>query len=239
MDILIGKHGNQPFKLTEPSISREHALFHKDDVTGRMTLRDKNSTNGTWIMANDGRFKRLVGEAPVGPNTIVRLGAKHTFMIKELRAGGDGHGGYDAGGKKSVAVDISHLRAVYEKYQQDKMSLEAKTSNIMMWRMTSLSLGSIFAILLTMLVPKDFAGDTTVSSIIKIAGSVVAIGLSWLIVDIKNKNLIRRKDENERNFRKKYCCPKCGYHFGTKLYENILAEGKCPNSNCRCKFTGK
>ena len=237
MDILIGKHGNQPFKLTEPSISREHALFHKDEVTGRMTLRDKNSTNGTWIMANDGRFKRLVGEAPVGPNTIVRLGAKHTFMIKELLAGG--HGGYDAGGKKSVAVDISHLRAVYEKYQQDKMSLEAKTSNIMMWRMTSLSLGSIFAILLTMLVPKDFAGDTTVSSIIKIAGSVVAIGLSWLIVDIKNKNLIRRKDENERNFRKKYCCPKCGYHFGTKLYENILAEGKCPNSNCRCKFTGK
>lgn len=239
MDILIGKHGNQPFKLTEPSISREHALFHKDEVTGRMTLRDKNSTNGTWIMANDGRFKRLVGEAPVGPNTIVRLGAKHTFMIKELLAGGDGHGGYDAGGKKSVVVDISHLRAVYEKYQQDKMSLEAKTSNIMMWRMTSLSLGSIFAILLTMLVPKDFAGDTTVSSIIKIAGSVVAIGLSWLIVDIKNKNLIRRKDENERNFRKKYCCPKCGYHFGTKLYENILAEGKCPNSNCRCKFTGK
>ena len=239
MDILIGKHGNQPFKLTEPSISREHALFHKDEVTGMMTLRDKNSTNGTWIMANDGRFKRLVGEAPVGPNTIVRLGAKHTFMIKELLAGGDGHGGYDAGGKKSVAVDISHLRAVYEKYQQDKMSLEAKTSNIMMWRMTSLSLGSIFAILLTMLVPKDFAGDTTVSSIIKIAGSVVAIGLSWLIVDIKNKNLIRRKDENERNFRKKYCCPKCGYHFGTKLYENILAEGKCPNSNCRCKFTGK
>lgn len=229
MDILIGKHGNQPFKLTEPSISREHALFHKDEVTGRMTLRDNNSTNGTWIMANDGRFKRLVGEAPVGPNTIVRLGAKHTFMIKELLAGG----------KKSVAVDISNLRAVYEKYQQDKMSLEAKTSNIMMWRMTSLSLGSIFAILLTMLVPKDFAGDTTVSSIIKIAGSVVAIGLSWLIVDIKNKNLIRRKDENERNFRKKYCCPKCGYHFGTKLYENILAEGKCPNSNCRCKFTGK
>ena len=34
-------------------------------------------------------------------------------------------------------------------------------------------------------------------------------------------------------------CPKCGYHFGTKLYENILAEGKCPNSSCKCKFKGK
>ena len=36
-----------------------------------------------------------------------------------------------------------------------------------------------------------------------------------------------------------YCCPKCGFHFGLKLYENILAEGKCPNTSCRCKFTGK
>lgn len=26
MDILIGKLGNQPFQLTEPSISREHGL---------------------------------------------------------------------------------------------------------------------------------------------------------------------------------------------------------------------
>ena len=42
MDILIGKFGNQPFKLTEPSISREHALFHLDEATGKMTLRDNN-----------------------------------------------------------------------------------------------------------------------------------------------------------------------------------------------------
>lgn len=228
MDILVGKCGNQPFKLTEPSISREHAWFHLDDATGKMTLRDNNSTNGTWIMANDGKFKRLVGETAVGLNTLVRLGVKQTFRIKELLVE-----------KAPDAVDISDLRFVYETYHKNKMSLEAKASNIMMWRMTSLSLGSIFAILLTMFVPKDFAGDTTVSSVIKIVGSVVAIGLSWIIVDIKNKKLIQKKDENERYFRKKYSCPKCGYHFGTKLYENILAEGKCPNGSCRCKFTGK
>lgn len=58
MDILIGKFGNQPFKLTEPSISREHAFFHMDEATGKMTLRDNNSTNGTWIMAANGNFKK-------------------------------------------------------------------------------------------------------------------------------------------------------------------------------------
>ncbi len=231
MDILIGKFGNQPFKLTEPSISREHAFFHMDEATGKMTLRDNNSTNGTWIMAANGNFKRLAGEVAVGPNTLVRLGAKQTFRIKDLMA--------KMPPKQDETVDISGLRNIYETYNRNKMSLEAKTSNIMMMRMASLSLGSIFAIVLTMLLPKDFAGDTTASAAIKVAGSIIAIGFSWIIVDIKNKSLIRRKDQNERFFRKKYCCPKCGYHFGTKLYENILAEGKCPNSSCRCKFTGK
>lgn len=231
MDILIGKFGNQPFKLTEPSISREHALFHLDEATGKMTLRDNNSTNGTWIMSASGSFKRLTGEVPVSLNTLVRLGARHTFRIKELMA--------QQPPKTDDAMDISELRNIYETYNRNKMSLEAKTSNIMMMRMASLSLGSIFAILLTMLLPKDFAGDTTASAAIKVAGSIIAIGFSWIIVDVKNRSLIQRKDQNERFFRKKYCCPKCGYHFGTKLYENILAEGKCPNSSCKCKFKGK
>lgn len=104
--------------------------------------------------------------------------------------------------KQDETVDISGLRNIYETYNRNKMSLEAKTSNIMMMRMASLSLGSIFAIVLTMLLPKDFAGDTTASAAIKVAGSIIAIGFSWIIVDIKNKSLIRRKDQNERFFRK-------------------------------------
>lgn len=190
MDILIGKFGNQPFKLTEPSISREHALFHLDEATGKMTLRDNNSTNGTWIMSASGSFKRLTGEVPVSLNTLVRLGARHTFRIKELMA--------QQPPKTDDAVDISELRNIYETYNRNKMSLEAKTSNIMMMRMASLSLGSIFAILLTMLLPKDFAGDTTASAAIKVAGSIIAIGFSWIIVDVKNRSLIQRKDQNER-----------------------------------------
>ena len=184
MDILIGKFGNQPFKLTEPSISREHALFHLDEATGKMTLRDNNSTNGTWIMSASGSFKRLTGEVPVSLNTLVRLGARHTFRIKELMA--------QQPPKTDDAVDISELRNIYETYNRNKMSLEAKTSNIMMMRMASLSLGSIFAILLTMLLPKDFAGDTTASAAIKVAGSIIAIGFSWIIVDVKNRSLIQR-----------------------------------------------
>lgn len=235
MDIIIGKQGNQPFKLTESSISRQHALFHLDEATGKMTLKDSNSTNGTWILARDGKFKRLVGEAPVGLNTLVRLGASATFRIKDLLV---------KTSVKPVAndkkpVDISKLKIVYECYNQNKMSLESKTANIMMWRMASLSLGGIFAVMISLILPKEVAGNETISAIIKISGSILAIGISWFVVDMKSKGLIQKKDQNERYFKKNYCCPKCGFHFGLKLYENILAEGKCPNSSCRCKFTGK
>lgn len=229
MDIIIGKQGNQPFKLTESSISRQHALFHLDEATGKMSLRDSNSTNGTWILAKDGKFKRLVGEASVGLNTLVRLGAVSTFRIKDLLPVVN----------NNDPVDISKLKLVYENYNQNRMSLEAKTSNIMMWRMASLSLGGIFAVMISLILPKEVAGNETISAIIKISGSILAIGISWFIVDIKSKRLIQRKDQNERYFKKNYCCPKCGFHFGMKLYENILAEGKCPNNNCRCKFIGK
>ena len=229
MDIIIGKQGNQPFKLTESSISRQHALFHLDEATGKMSLRDSNSTNGTWILAKDGKFKRLVGEASVGLNTLVRLGAAFTFRIKDLLPVVN----------NNDPVDISKLKLVYENYNQNRMSLEAKTSNIMMWRMASLSLGGIFAVMISLILPKEVAGNEAISAIIKISGSILAIGISWLIVDIKSKGLIQKKDQNERYFKKNYCCPKCGFHFGLKLYENILAEGKCPNSSCRCKFTGK
>ena len=56
MDILIGKQGNQPFALTENSISRKHAILHVDKVTGKMTLTDNGSLNGTYLRLNDGSF---------------------------------------------------------------------------------------------------------------------------------------------------------------------------------------
>lgn len=233
MDILIGKQGTQPFPLTESSISRKHALFHHDPQTGVMTLKDNNSTNGTWILCKDGSFKRLNGTVAVGMETVVRLGAKQTFRIKDLLKT------EERKPEPPTAIDISELRHVYEAYSQNKMRLDAKTSNIMMWRMTSMSLGTVFSLVISVLLPKDFVGDATISTIIKVVGSVFAIGLSWWIVDMKSRKLIHSKDQNERYFRKTYCCPKCGYHFGNKLFDNILAEGRCPNNSCKCKFTGK
>ena len=236
MDILIGKQGNQPFALTENSISRKHAILHVDKVTGKMTLTDNGSLNGTYLQLNDGSFKRISGATQVGPETVVRLGAVQTIRIKDVIGIGEGS---DAGTGGGNTVDISKLRGIYEAYQKNKLSLEAQTSSIMTMRMTSIGIGGVVATVVMTCIPSDFTGDPNVGMLIKGVTSLVALLVSLIIVNVKNKNLINRKDQNERFFKKYYCCPKCGYHFGTRLYDNLLAEGKCPNNNCKCKFKGE
>lgn len=231
MDILIGKEGNQPFPLKEASISRKHALFHMDERTGVMTLRDIGSVNGTYIKANDGTFKRINGEVKVGFSTVVRLGAVHTFIIKEL---------LKQTGKEpdNNVVDISELRNVYEVYNTNRMDLEAQSSSIMMLRLAAMTVSTILVNVILLAIPED-ALDKMTRGAVQAVGSIVALSLAWALVGMKNKSLIRRKDLNERYFKKNYCCPKCGYHFGNHIYSNILAEGHCPNKSCRCNFSGK
>lgn len=237
MEILIGKLGNQPFALTESSISRKHAIFRLDEKTGKMTLQDCNSSNGTYVLASDKTFKRISGVVAVGLNSVVRVGAKQTFRIKELLIRKDTVPPEKTG--DNAPVDISNLRDVYELYNKNKLEIEAGQSSIMMWRMASMSLGGVVTLGIMSMLPDDFAGGRKISMLIKGLGTVIAIVVAWQIVSVKNKNLLRRKEHNERFYKKKYCCPKCGYHFGAKIYDNILAEGRCPNNSCKCKFTGK
>lgn len=226
MDILIGKHGNQPFPLTESSISRQHAVLHVDP-NGQLTLRDNNSMNGTWIRMNDGSFRRLEGEIKVRPETTIRLGAQFVCTIQQILKK-----------KEPPAVDISDLKYCYDEYMENKMAFEAKSSNIMMLRMASMSVGTVIGLVIALIIPKDFMGDETAGMIVKALATLISIGLAWLVVNIMNQKLIRQKKENEEFFKRAYCCPKCGYHFGPKVYSNLLAEGRCPNNSCKCKFIG-
>lgn len=225
MDILIGKHGTQPFQLTDSTISRQHAILHVEP-SGQLILRDNNSTNGTWIRMNDGSFKRLVGEAKVRPETTIRLGAQYICTIQQILKK-----------PEEPPVKIGHLRDCYDNYTENKMAFEAKSSNIMMLRMASMSLGGVIGLLIAAILPSDFMGNEVVGVVVKAMATLISIGMAWLIVDIMNKKLIQQKKENEETFKRDYCCPKCGYHFGAKVYSNLLAEGKCPNNNCKCKFT--
>lgn len=223
MEILIGKLGNQPFQITEPSVSRKHAILVVDDHTGQMILKDNGSANGTYVMVN-GAFQRI-NQAKVGKDTVIRLGATLTFRVGELIKK-----------KEPEAVDISKLRYIYETYNTNKMNLEAKAANVMMLRIMAMSGGGILSLFIFAFLPPDIVGDAQTTNIIKAAISLVFLIIAWFLCESKNKSVIRKRNENETRFKKKYCCPKCNIFLGNKIFENIVAEGRCPNPNCKCKF---
>lgn len=57
MDILIGKLGNQPFQLTEPSISREHAFYAHLDRQQMSESLQEGAGNAETVMRRS-RMKR-------------------------------------------------------------------------------------------------------------------------------------------------------------------------------------
>ena len=85
--ILLGKEGNQPFKIKARGVSRCHAQIIIDD-SGNWTLEDLNSSNGTYIRREkDGTLLR-VGRMNINPMTFICLGPDNSqgcsFYAKQV-----------------------------------------------------------------------------------------------------------------------------------------------------------
>ncbi|MGN0213303.1 MAG: FHA domain-containing protein [Muribaculaceae bacterium] len=228
--IIIGREGTQPFVITDSYgyVSRQHALFTYDEKTGAMTLTDKSSQNGTFVKMGN-QFQQI-SQCRVDANTIVRLGPYYTFCVKQLL-------------KKNPPpppphekVDIAPLRRVAENYETTKVALDQKQANINTLRSMSLAC-SLAASLITPLVTQFLGEGKDVQWYILAIGPVVAI--LFLVVLLSycsrvSKEIIVKKQRNEKKYKLSYCCPKCHHSYAGKLYENILAEGKC--SKCKTEL---
>ncbi len=227
--IIIGKEGNQPFAIPDPKVSRRHAVLYIDEQAKRMTLVDTGSTNGTYIY-NGSQFVRLTANQhyPVTSDTMIQLGPDTRFHIKKLIPAQT-----TPSQPQAEKIDISRLRLISDNYTQTKMKLESKAGLINGLRsctiLISLLAGGLGGFATKFM---DLGEDAILwQSLIGVAvGGILMIGL-LLIINSFNKKLIRRRNDNEHEYAVKYCCPKCKLSYRGKIYENILAEGKCP----RCK----
>lgn len=231
--IIIGKEGNQPFPITDEYVSRQHAIFTYDELTGVMTLADQASANGTFVKMGN-QFQQI-SQCGVDATTDIRLGPYFTFRVGQL---------FQNPVKKTPAVtvqkpkvekvDIAYLRRVAENFEETKLQLEQRQSNVNSLRTLSL-VGSFLGGGISAIIPSLVGHD--VDLYVKLIGPLIATVflISLMLYCSKvSRDIIVKKNQNEKNYKISFCCPKCHVPFAGKLYENILAEGKCPK--CKVEF---
>ena len=236
MIITIGRNGNQPFPITDGYVSREHAIFTYDQNTGIMTLTDRSGADkGTFVWMGNG-FQQI-SQCNVDASTKVRLGPYFQFQIRQLfQAQTKQPPEPKQPPKPPVRVDISYLQRVADEYEQTKLQVEQKQASVNSLRSLSL-VASLFGGSISGVVSNLFEMDEEYKWVPIVVGLAIGLIIIFSLVYYCNstsKKLILKKTQNEKQYKKNYGCPKCHISFVGKVYENILAEGKCPK--CKAEY---
>lgn len=228
--ITIGREGNQPFAINDEYVSRKHAKFEYDESSGCMTLTDLSKPEvGTFVKMGN-QFQQI-SKCFVDVTTDIRLGPYYTFRVGQLfQSPPTSDQISNPPNPKKQKNDIAYLRKVAEDYEETKLKLDQKQANINSIRTLSL-VGSIAGGGITTILPKMFGTDDLTYYLIGPIIAVIFMVSLMLYCSKASKDIIIRKNKNEKNYKISFCCPKCHLSFAGKLYENIFAEGKCP----RCK----
>lgn len=246
--IHIGKEGNQPFKITAPTVSRHHAELDIYD-NGEMILRDKLSTNGTFIKMRNGDFRRLQ-EMKVSKGNTVRFGPTLVCNIAQLLSSAANTAIVSPQPKQPhpteqqlvKEIDITALRYLVDHYNDNILKIEQKSSSTQNMRMLIPMISMLVAGLVGLLSVNtiNIGDNELLSRVIKVLPSVAVLILAailWTYINRTSRELIRKKKALDHNFRRNYCCPMCHYPFGNTLYEHLIAQGRCPK--CKSKFYEK
>ncbi len=235
--IIIGREGNQPFAINDEYVSRQHAIFTYDESTGLMTLTDKSRPNvGTFIRMGN-QFQQI-SQCNVDATTDIRLGPFFTFRVGQLfQSPVHPQKPSKPQKPKQEKVDIAYLRRVAENYEETKLRLEQKQASVQSFQSMG-SLGLLLSAAISGILPKMLEGSGEgIAWYYMAIGPIIAVSflIALQIYCMKSKkDIIIKKNQNDKNYKISFCCPKCHVPFAGKLYENILAEGKCPK--CKVEF---
>lgn len=77
-ETVIGRNSENPIVLADVSTSRHHAQLRLDSAENRLTLRDLDSANGTYV-----NRQRINGPVELRPNDIIRIGQAVLYVAEE------------------------------------------------------------------------------------------------------------------------------------------------------------
>ncbi len=203
--IIIGQDGEQEFQITGSMVSHVHAQVTIDD-NGTWTLKDLNSTNGTYIRDANGAFIR-VDEIAITPDTFICLGPDNSqgcmFYACHLLNDKD---------------DYHHEFKLLSNYAKKYTAEFNKAEKQSVYIMKGIAVISLLLLLITLFMPVGWLSMNLLR---------VGTALSTLYSLFANpKKTLMRINEKAKGF---YRCPNPGCSY--KLTASDIENCQCP----RCR----
>ena len=234
MEIIVGRKGQQPFEITDRSVSGKHLkLITMSD--GNVLIEDLGSSNGTFI---DG--VRIIKKV-VSRNTVVQMGSTFTFCISdvlpEVKTSSvprtqptpptPPRPEYD----EEILRKFQNLESVWNKYQEEKINLQKNNASKGFLRMLPMFvLGGLGYVISCIPELADFRTAIT------LAGLGIGIMITWISYKSAT-SLPEQMEKLNQQFQIDYVCPKCKQFLGFTPFEGLKNRGQC--SACKSKWVKK
>jgi hypothetical protein len=185
---IVGRFGNQPFKIASDGVSSEHARITQQD-NGEWFIEDLkgDNGNGTFVKDENGDFVRIYNKK-VNENTVVRLGK---------------------GGYHSYLFTIHHLLSQPDDYEYEFKLLREKSKEL------SAELKRIQKKNKMMTTAGNIVVQLSVGLLAVLVTRKMSIGFIILAVARVVFNYIFKPDKKEilnvqQKMKKLITCPRCG-----------------------------
>ena len=213
-EILLGKEGGQPFKISDEhtGVSRHHAKVTIFD-DGRWTLEDLNSTNGTSVRRQSDGQMVAVGNVDITPMTFIQLGPDNSlgcgFYARQIL--GENYG--------TFLKEYEYLNNMCDKYDASIEKVEKKIK-LIRW---STPVISLLIVVLSVIGERSGWLSGSDNLLLLRMGPLLT---SVIVAMFDGRSLIRKKERERDRFMR---CPNplCYHRLKTSDVRNM----RCPK--CR------
>ncbi len=200
-EIILGKDGTQLFPITNIGVSRQHARISIRN--GAWHLEDMDSTNGTYIMDENGDYKRI-GAKDITEDTVIRLGDSSirgfSFVAHHVIEEDPNNYSYE----------FQRLSKLHDDLNEECERIKKRTNMISYIR----SILSLLPLAVTFI---PGIGNDQRISVIRIGA---AIPIAFNLLFSKNTRMLHHNDKVQ----KLLTCPCCG----NQMSKTNIIKGMCP-----------
>lgn len=209
--IVIGKEGDQPFKIKGSLVSRKHAEIVIDD-NNIWTLTDLGSTNGTFVQDENTGLLKEISSMTIHPMSFICLGPDNSkgcgFYARQILNPGN----YDD--------ELEYMNKKEDEFEKTESFLSKKKIYIEIG--LRVSLFAIFGIISFFIIP----GTSSTVNFVRLGFTSVMSQTIPFFFDLNNK----KKELKEQQNRFHHCPnPSCSHKMKTEEIRSMDCK------KCHCK----